>query len=84
MKHSTIVAFSVMAGITSALADAKPTDAEAVKIKNALAAWGCEGGSYEKEAEASGVFEAEDAKCKGGQYDFRLDKDFNVIAITKD
>ncbi len=46
---------------------------------------GCEGGSYEKEAEATGVFEIDDAKCKDGhQYDLKLDKDFNVIAITKD
>lgn len=69
---------------TTALADTKPTDAEVTKIKEAIAAWGCEGGTYEKETEASGIFEAEDAKCKGGQYDIRLDKDFDVVAITRD
>jgi hypothetical protein len=68
-----------------AFADEKPSDAEAAKIKATLSAWGCEGGSYEKEAEATGVFEIDDAKCKDGhQYDLKLDKDFNVIAITKD
>lgn len=67
-----------------AFADDKPSDAEAAKIKEAVAAWGCEGGSYEKETEGSGVFEAEDVKCKAGQYDFRLDKDFKVFVITKD
>ena len=66
-----------------AFSDAKLTDAEVAKVKQALAAWGCEGGKYEKESEASGVLEAEDVKCKGGQYDFRLDKDFNVLAITR-
>ena len=30
------------------------------------------------------VYEAEDVKCKSGQYDFRLDKDFKVFVITKD
>ncbi|MCI0600882.1 MAG: hypothetical protein L0Y50_04255 [Beijerinckiaceae bacterium] len=69
---------------TGALADAKPAEAEIAKIKEALAAWGCEGGTYEKESEGSGVLEAEDVKCKGGQYDFRLDGNFNVLAITKD
>lgn len=69
---------------SAALADDKPTDAEVAKIKDAVAAWGCEGGSYEKESEGTGVFEAEDVKCKSGQYDFRLDKDFKVFVITKD
>lgn len=68
----------------AALADDKPTADEAAKIKAAVADWGCEGGSYEKETEGTGVFEAEDVKCKSGQYDFRLDKDFKVFVITKD
>ncbi|WP_334147575.1 hypothetical protein [Hyphomicrobium sp.] len=68
----------------AAFADEKPTDEEAAKIKAAVAVWGCEGGTYEKESEGSGVFEAEDVKCKAGQYDFRLDKDFNVFVITRD
>jgi hypothetical protein len=33
--------------------------------------------------EAAAV-EADDVKCKSGQYDFRLDKDFKVFAITRD
>ncbi len=68
----------------AAFADDKPTDDEAAKIKTAVAEWGCEGGEYEKEAEGTGVYEAEDVKCKSGQYDFRLDKDFKVFVITKD
>lgn len=68
----------------AALADDKPTDAEVEKIKAAVAEWGCEGGTYEKESEGSGVLEAEDVKCKAGQYDFRIDKDGKVFAITKD
>ncbi len=80
---ATAVALAFL-GSAAAIADDKPTDAEAAKIKEAVAAWGCEGGNYEKESEGTGVFEAEDVKCKGGQYDFRLEKDFKVFVITKD
>lgn len=78
------IAMALAMSVTPALADDKPSDAEAAKIKEAVAAWGCDGGSYEKETEGTGVYEAEDVKCKSGQYDFRLDKDFNVFVITKD
>jgi hypothetical protein len=69
---------------SGAYADEKPTDDEAAKIKAAVTEWNCEGGTYEKESEGTGVFEAEDVKCKSGQYDFRLDRDLKVFAITKD
>jgi hypothetical protein len=84
MKRILITAFGAALAGTCALADTKPTDAEAAKIEQAIKAWGCEGGTYEKETEGSGVFEAEDVKCKNGQYDFRFDKDFNLLAITRD
>lgn len=79
-----IVALALAALVSPAFADDKPTDDEVAKIKAAIAEWGCEGGTYEKESEGSGVLEAEDVKCKSGQYDFRLDKDFKVFAITRD
>jgi hypothetical protein len=69
---------------TAAFADSKPSDEEAAKIKDALTAWGCEGGTYEKETEASGIFEIDDAKCKGMQYDVKLDSSFNLILISRD
>lgn len=78
------VAGAVALFATPILADDKPTDAEVTKIKEATAAFGCEGGTFEKESEGSGVLEAEDVKCKAGQYDFRLDKDGNVTSITRD
>ncbi len=86
MKRSFAIAAAVMMafGSTAALADDKPSDDEIEKIKAAVAEWGCEGGTYEKETEGTGVFEAEDVKCKAGQYDFRLNKDFKVFAIIKD
>lgn len=84
MKRLVTGAFGLLLLGTGALADTKPTDAEVAKIKQAIAAWGCEGGTFEKETEGSGIFEAEDVKCKTGQYDFRFDKDFNVLAVTRD
>jgi hypothetical protein len=85
-KFSTLaLAVAFAAGTAGlALADDKPTDDEAAKIKAAVEAWGCSGGTYEKETEGTGVFEAEDVKCKAGQYDFRLDKNYKVFVITAD
>jgi hypothetical protein len=69
---------------TLALADTPVTPAEAEKIKATLEAFGCTGGKMEKETEGSGYFEVDDAKCKDGQYDIKLDKDFKIISITRD
>jgi hypothetical protein len=72
-------------GSTSALlADTPVTSAEAENIKAALEAVGCTGGKMEKETEGSGYFEVDDAKCRDGQYDIKLDKDFKVIVMTRD
>jgi hypothetical protein len=84
MNKLMIAAAALAFAAAPALADDDPSDAETVKIKEAIAAWGCEGGSYEKESESTGIFEVEDVKCKDGQYDFRLDKDFKVFVITAD
>ena len=45
--------------------------------------WGCSGGKIEQESEGTGVYEVDDAKCKDGQYDIKLDKEFKVISITR-
>lgn len=68
-----------------AFADTKPSDEEAKKLSDAAAALGYTGGTYEKEDEASGVYEIDDAKSKdGGQYDLKFDKDFKLLSVTKD
>jgi hypothetical protein len=88
MKFIRIVMVLAAAGImgsASALrADSTVTPAEAEKIKAALEAWGCTGGKMEKETEGSGYFEVDDAKCRDGQYDIKLDKDFKVTSMTRD
>ena len=84
MKKLVLAALAAGLCSTTAFADAKPSDEEAKKIMATLTEWGCEGGTYEKETEASSVYEIDDAKCKGAQYDIKLDKNFKVIAITAD
>jgi|KBSMisStaDraftv2_1062788.scaffolds.fasta_scaffold3009401_1 hypothetical protein len=81
-----ILAFALIltTGGTFALADKPVSQADAEKIQAALKAWGCSGGKMEQETEATGVYEVDDAKCHGGQYDIKLDKDFKVIVITRD
>lgn len=84
MKKLMIAAFAAALFAAPAFADEKPSDEEAAKIKAALTEWGCEGGTYEKETEASGVFEIDDAKCHGAQYDLKLDKNFKVTDVDAD
>lgn len=84
MKKIILATAICVFGATAAFADDKPSDAEVAKIKEAIGSFGCEGGVYEKETEGTGVYEAEDVKCKSGQFDFRMDKDFKVFAITAD
>ena len=84
MKKLIITACAAVLCSTAAFADEKPSDAEAEKIKAALTEWGCEGGTYEKETEASGVFEVDDATCHGAQYDVKLDPNFKVTDVDAD
>jgi hypothetical protein len=83
MFVSSIVLLASSAGI--AFADQPPSPDEAARIAATAKAWGCSGGSPEKETEASGVFELDDAKCAdGANYDFKLDAGYKVISITAD
>lgn len=83
MIRSIALAAGLAVLATAALADEKPSAAEAEKIKAALAALGCEGGEMEKES--NGKFEIDDAKCKDGvEYDIKLDKDFKLIRMDRD
>jgi hypothetical protein len=84
MKRFAVIAIATTFFAAPAFADEKVTEDEGKKIEAAIAEWGCSGGKFEKESEATGVYEVDDAKCKGGQYDFRLGKDFKVMVITND
>ena len=84
MKRFTVLACSLFMAAGAAVADDKVSEDEGKKIQAALAAWGCSGGEMEKESEGSGVFEVDDATCKGGQYDVKLDANFVVTDISRD
>ena len=84
MRLAVMALAAVFIGGAVAQADTQVSPQEAEKIKQALQEWGCSGGKMEKETEASGIYEVDDAKCHGEQYDIKLDKDFKVIVITRD
>lgn len=85
MKLNLITAFTATVLLaTPAFADTPLSADEAKTAAAAASALGCEGGKWEKEAEASGVYELDDAKCKGGAYDLKFDKDFKLLSMTRD
>jgi hypothetical protein len=84
MNRTLIAVAAAALCSTAALADSKPSDDEAKKIKATLTEWGCEGGTIEKETEASGTFEVDDAKCKGAQYDIKIDSAYKLISLSRD
>jgi hypothetical protein len=84
MKHISMAFAATLVSSTFALADTPVTPAEAEKIKAVLETLGCTGGKMEKETEGSGYFEVDDAKCRDGQFDIKLDKDFKMIAMIRD
>jgi hypothetical protein len=80
-----LAAAGIIGSATALLADTPVTPAEEEKIKAALEAFGCTGGKIEKEDEDSTLlYEVDDAKCKSGEYDIKLDKNFNVIIMLRD
>jgi hypothetical protein len=84
MKRILVPFLAVTMSSTAALTDAPVSPADAERIQAVLQAWGCSGGKMEQETEATSVYEVDDAKCKDGQYDIKLDKDFKIIVITRD
>jgi hypothetical protein len=83
MKVWIALALSVaLAAPAIAAEETEASKEEAEKVKAAIAQIGCEASEVEKET--SGVFEVDDAKCKIGQYDIKLDKDFTIRSITRD
>jgi hypothetical protein len=62
--------------------DDKVPAAEVEKIEVVLSELGCSG--YEDiKKEEQGVYEIDDAKCKMGTVDIKLDKDYTVIFISR-
>ena len=85
MIRAVGLAVAVSLAATCAYADDDDDDvpaAEVTKIEETLSTFGCSG--YESiEKEANGIYEIEDAKCKMGTMDIKLDKDYTVILISR-
>jgi peptidase YpeB-like protein len=85
MMKTIAIALVLAFGSPAALAeddDDKVPGADMEKVKPALAEIGCtDGEDFKKEAE--GVYEIDDAKCKMGTMDVKLDKDFKVLLISR-
>lgn len=83
MRTAFALALLVAFGTTGALAmddSVSPVDLE--KVKAAIKDLGCES-MEEVETEGLG-YEIDDAKCKMGVVDIKLDKDFRVVVISRD
>jgi Peptidase propeptide and YPEB domain len=85
MMKAFAIALVLAFGSTVAFAeddDDKVPKAEMTKVTAALADLGCKDPEGVKKEE-EGIYEIDDAKCKMGTMDIKLDKDFSVILISR-
>jgi hypothetical protein len=86
MLRAAGLAFALVLASSAAYAedddDDKVPAAEVEKIEAVLSELGCSG-FEELEKEDNGVYEIDDAKCKMGTVDIKLDKDYTVLVISR-
>ena len=85
MMKAVTLAMALARSTSLALAaedEGKPSDAEMAKVTAAQADIGCKDPEGVKKEE-EGIYEIDDAKCKMGTMDIKLDKDFSVILISR-
>lgn len=86
MRLQLIAATTLAAGLLGTAAwadDDRPASPDEVKaIQEALAPFECTFDDVDKEADNR--FEVDDAQCKMGQYDFKLDGDYRIILMDMD
>lgn len=87
MLRVVVAALALLMVPTLAIAKKEEKKVEATKeqiakIDAALKADGCEGGDID--VGKDGSFEVDDVKCKDGQYDVKLDKDFKIMGKKKE
>jgi hypothetical protein len=83
---SVALGLALALGTTAVLADDDDDDkvpaAEVEKIEAVHSELGCSG--YESlKKEEEGIYEIDDAKCKMGTMDIKLDKDVKVLLISR-
>ncbi len=67
-----------------AMADDDPTAEQIAKITEVLAAMECDVDPDEIEVEDDGGFDVDDVACRDGQYDVKLDAEYNVVSRRKE
>ena len=82
MKILAIIALALGLSATAAVAGPVTHD-QARNIQAAIVAQDCYGGELETESGGNVAFEVEDAVCPDGVFDFKLDRDFNILSRTK-
>ena len=83
LKTLTIAALTLAIAIPAAMAGSPVTHGQAKNIQAALNGQDCYGGEMEAESKGKVAFEVDDAVCRDGEYDFKLDKDFNILSRSK-
>jgi hypothetical protein len=83
---SVALGLALALGTTAVLADDDDDDkvpaAEVEKVEAVLSELGCSG--YESlKKEEEGIYEIDDAKCKMGTMDIKLDKNVKVLLISR-
>ena len=82
IRLMTLPAATFIAGTTFAIADTPGSPTEAEKIKASLEAFGCTANEMEKSERSVFAFEVDDAKCKDGEYDIKL-QPLRITASTQ-
>ena len=82
MIRAVGLALVLALGSSLALAADDDDKVPAAEVEAALSMLGCSG--YEElKKEEQGIYEIDDAKCKMGTVDIKLDKDYTVILISR-
>ncbi|PZQ51680.1 MAG: hypothetical protein DI556_05880 [Rhodovulum sulfidophilum] len=79
------IAMAMAGGVALAQEDTieeMASEAEVASVNETIAKIGCEAEEVEKESPT--LFELDDAECAIGQYDIKLDENFNIISMTRD
>jgi len=82
MRSLVIAALALALTVTAAFAG-PVTHNQAKSIQQAINGQDCYGGEMETESNGKAAFEVDDAVCRDGVYDFKLDKDFNILSRKK-
>jgi hypothetical protein len=76
------VSLSTWALAQSETVEEMASEEEVQAVTEAIAKVGCTAEQVEKESDD--LFEIDDAECEIGQYDIKLDGEYNITVVTRD